>query len=155
MIHCCEGMYTGFHLPQFQPSTMCYVVTVYHLVRVSGPNNFRFGRRTWTIHRFNVRHRRRSRPGGNESQCPYLHNSYHVRGWGRSRPGCVVVCFKNLLMQLPSSSAGGLKGNPYECHCMTLMLHRMYASPILAPLYAATPVLVVPGASRACFVSAV
>ena len=61
--------------PQFQPSTMCYVETVYHLVRVSGPNNFRFGRPTWTIHRFHVRHRRGSRPGGNESQCPCCHNS--------------------------------------------------------------------------------
>ena len=50
MIHSCEGMYTGFHLPQFQPSTMCYVETVYHLVRVSGRTIFdldaRLGRST-------------------------------------------------------------------------------------------------------------
>ena len=75
MIHSCEGMYTGFHFPQFQPSTICYVGTVYHLVRMSGRTKFRFGRPTWTIHRFHVRHRRGSRPGGNESQCPYRHNS--------------------------------------------------------------------------------
>ena len=101
MIHSCEGMYTGFHLPQFQPSTMCYVETVYHLVRVSGRTIFdldaRLGRST--VSTCGIGEGRD--PGEMKASVHVVTTVYHVRGVGRPRRPCIAVCLRNLLSSRP------------------------------------------------------
>ena len=101
MIHSCEGMYTGFHLPQFQPSTMCYVGTVYHLVRVSGRTIFdldaRLGRST--VSTCGIGEGRD--PGEMKASVHVVTTVCHVRGVGRSRRPCIAVCLRNLLSSRP------------------------------------------------------
>jgi len=101
MIHSCEGMYTGFHLPQFQPSTMCYVETVYHLVRVSGRTIFdldaRLGRST--VSTCGIGEGRD--PGEMKASVHVVTTVCHVRGVGRSRRPCIAVCLRNLLSSRP------------------------------------------------------
>jgi hypothetical protein len=101
MIHSCEGMYTGFHLPQFQPSTMCYVETVYHLVRVSGRTIFdldaRLGRST--VSTCGIGEGRD--PGEMKASVHVVTTVCHVRGVGRTRRPCIAVCLRNPLNSRP------------------------------------------------------
>ena len=87
--------------PQFQPSTMCYVETVYHLVRVSGRTNFdldaRLGRST--VPTCGIGEGRD--PGEMKASVHVVTTVCHVRGVGRSRRPCIAVCLRNLLSSRP------------------------------------------------------
>ena len=87
--------------PQFQPSTMCYVETVYHLVRVSGRTIFdldaRLGRST--VSTCGIGEGRD--PGEMKASVHVVTTVCHVRGVGRSRRPCIAVCLRNLLNSRP------------------------------------------------------
>ena len=80
---------------------MCYVETVYHLVRVSGRTIFdldaRLGRST--VSTCGIGEGRD--PGEMKASVHVVTTVYHVRGVGRSRRPCIAVCLRNLLSSRP------------------------------------------------------
>ena len=87
--------------PQFQPSTMCYVETVYHLVRVSGRTIFdldaRLGRSTVSTCGIG----KGRDPGEMKASVHVVTTVCHVRGVRRSRRPCIAVCLRNPLSSRP------------------------------------------------------